>query len=145
MKLPETSEECKLAASGFRSISYKEAISNCVGVLDGYLFKINTPRKREAENVRSYYSGHYQCNGVNIQAVADHHCRFSYLAVAAPGSTGDNDAIYQISLASRIAALPLGYCIIADAAYTANEHIVSIYSGNDRLIQKNDDFNFYAS
>jgi hypothetical protein len=65
--------------------------------------------------------------------------------VAAPGSTGDNDAINQISLARRIAALPFGYCIIADAAYTANERVVSIYSGKDRLIKRNDDFNFYAS
>jgi hypothetical protein len=145
MKLPETSEECELAASGFRSISYKEAIPNCVGVLDGYLLKINTPRKREALNVRSYYSGHYQCSGVNVQAVADHLCRFTYLAVSAPGSTGDNDAIHQISLARRIAALPFGYCIIADAAYTATEHIVSIYAGIDRLNKRNDDFNFYAS
>lgn len=93
----------------------------------------------------NHYSGHYQCNGVNIQAVADHHCRFTYLAVSAPGSTGDNDAIHQKSLASRIADLPFGYCIIADAAYTATEHIVSIYSGLDRLKKRNDDFNFYAS
>jgi hypothetical protein len=74
MKLPKTPEECELAAAGFRSISYDEAIPNCVGVLDGYLLKINTPRKNWAKNVRSYYSGHYQCHGVNIQAVADHHC-----------------------------------------------------------------------
>jgi hypothetical protein len=145
MKLPKTPEECELAAAGFRSISYDEAIPNCVGVLDGYLLKINTPRKNWAKNVRSYYSGHYQCHGVNIQAVADHHCRFLYLAVAAPGSTGDNDAIGQISISNRIAQLPVGYCIIGDAAYTPTEHLVPIYSGNDRLIKRNDDFNFYAS
>jgi hypothetical protein len=145
MRLPETPEECKVAAAGFRSISYKEAIANCVGVLDGYLLKINSPRKAEAKNVRAYYSGHYQCHGVNIQAVADHHCRFLYLAVAAPGSTGDNDAMSQISLASHLAKLPLGYCIIGDAAYTATEHLIPIYKGIDRLIKKNDDFNFYAS
>jgi hypothetical protein len=145
MKLPETSDECEKAASGFRSISYNDAIPNCVGVLDGYLLKINTPKKKEATNVRSYYSGHYQCSGVNIQAVADHHCRFTYLAVAAPGSTGDNDAMHQTSLAARIAALPLGYCIIADAAYTPTEHIVSIYAGIDRLNPRNDSFNFFAS
>ena len=50
--------------------------------------------------------------------IMDHHCRFLYLAVAAPGSTGDNDAIHQISLFSRIEKLPLGYCIIGDAAYS---------------------------
>ncbi len=38
MKLPETPEEFKLAAAGFHSISYKEAIPNCVGVLDGYQY-----------------------------------------------------------------------------------------------------------
>jgi hypothetical protein len=70
------------------------------------------------------------------------------LAAAAPGSTGDNDAIGQITISKRIAVLPLGYCIIGDAAYTRTEHLVPIYSGNDRLIkqnQRNNDFNFYAS
>jgi hypothetical protein len=62
MKLPKTPEECGLAAAGFCSISYNEAIPNCVGVLDGYLLKINTPRKNWAKNVRLYYSGHYQCH-----------------------------------------------------------------------------------
>jgi hypothetical protein len=35
MKLPKTCEECELVAFGFCSISYKEAIPNCVGILDG--------------------------------------------------------------------------------------------------------------
>jgi hypothetical protein len=134
-KLTETSEECELAASGFWSISCKEVIPNCVGLLDGSLLKIDTPRKRKALNVKSYYSGHYQCNGVNIQAIVDHHCQFTYSAVAAPGSTGDNDAINQISLASNFAALSMGYCIIADAVYTAmlvlinwiRDMVISIY------------------
>jgi hypothetical protein len=83
MKLPETSEECELAASVLRSISYKEAIPNCVDMLDGHLLRINMPRKREALNVRFYYYGHYQCSGINIKAVADHLCQFMHFDVSA--------------------------------------------------------------
>jgi hypothetical protein len=106
MKLPETSEECELAASGFCSISYKEVSLNCVGLLDGYLLKIDMPRKREALNVKSYYAGVYQYNGVNVQAIANHHCQFTYLDVAAPRSTGDNDAINQCPLQAILLLLP---------------------------------------
>ena len=64
-----------------------------MGFLDGYnLLKTDMRRDREALNVKSHYSGHYQSNGVNIQAAAaDNLCQFSYLfavAVAVPGFTG---------------------------------------------------------
>jgi hypothetical protein len=63
-----------------------------------------------------------------------------------PGSAGDNGVINQVPLANRIAALPLGFCVIADAAHTANERIISVCcSGNERLIPRNDDFNFCVS
>ena len=70
---------------GFASISFNQAINNCVGVVDGYLARIRVPSKREVGNVRSFFSGHYQCYGVNCQGVADHHCCFIHFAVAGPG------------------------------------------------------------
>jgi hypothetical protein len=73
---PDTTAELEAAVKGFASISYKEAIRNCVGVIDGYLLRIKVPRKDEVGNVRSYFSGHYQCYGVNVQAIADHHSWF---------------------------------------------------------------------
>jgi hypothetical protein len=41
--------------------------------------------------------------------------------------------------------LPVGYCIIGDAAYQPTEHMVPVYQGVDKLTKKYDDFNFFAS
>lgn len=145
LKFPKTSQEVKNAAAGFSTISSGNAIANCVGVVDGYLLRIRVPSLREVKNIRSFFSGHYQCYGVNVQAVADHHSRFVFLAFAAPGVTGDRDAIRQCSLYDLVEALPNGFCVIGDAAYTATEHMVPIYSGSNKLLAKYDNFNFYAS
>jgi hypothetical protein len=121
IKLPATKEECIAAAAGFRSISYKEAITNCIGVLDGYLLRIITPPKDQAGNVRSYYSGHYKCYGLNIQAVCDHQSRFIFFAIAAPGSTNDRDAVKETGLLQHLEKLPKVFVIIGDAAYEPSE------------------------
>jgi len=56
----------------------------CVACIDGYLLQIMVPACSETGNVKSYFSGHYQTYGINIQAACDHKCRFVYAAVAAP-------------------------------------------------------------
>jgi hypothetical protein len=65
---PKSPQEIEDAIAGFASVSQDGAINNCVGVVDGYLLRIKVPSKREVKNVRSFFSGHYQCYGVNIQA-----------------------------------------------------------------------------
>lgn len=145
IQFPKTSEEISDAIAGFASISTEGVINNCVGVVDGYLMRCRTPSKHEVQNVRSFFSGHYQCYGVNIQAAADHHCRFIHFSFAAPGVTGDREAIKQCSLFRLIEGLPLGMCVIGDAAYQPTEHMVPVYQGNDKLQPKYDDFNFFAS
>ena len=40
-------------------------------------------------NVQSFFSGHCQCCGVNIQAAVDHHSRFTCVVFVAPGVTQD--------------------------------------------------------
>ena len=145
INFPQTDDEIGRAIAGFASISTECAIKNCVGVVDGYLMRIRVPSKKEVSNVRSFFSGHYQCYGLNIQGVADHHSRFIYFAVAAPGVSPDRDAIAQCNLKNLIQDLPFGVCVIGDAAYEATENLVPIYQGLDRLQQKYDNFNFFAS
>jgi DDE superfamily endonuclease len=145
INFPKTEHEVSSATVGFASISTDGAIKNCVGAVDGYLLRIRVPSKVEVKNVRSFFSGHYQCYGVNIQACADHHSHFVHFAFAAPGVTGDRNAIKQCSLYDLIESLPRGVCIIGDAAYTPTEHMVPIYQGVDKLNAKYDNFNFYAS
>jgi hypothetical protein len=66
IRLPQTEEECELAAEGFRSV-----------------------------NVRSFFSGHYQCYGINIQAICDHHSRFTFFHVASPGSVNPRRPFFR--------------------------------------------------
>jgi hypothetical protein len=145
INFPQTEEECMKAAEGFQSISHKGVINNCVGVGDGFLLGIATPPKTQVSNVRSFFSGHYKCSGLNIQAAGDHHSRFIYIAVARLGVMGDNDALGECSLGKLIENLPDGYVVIGDAAYTPTEHMVPIFFGVDKSKPDYDNFNFYAS
>jgi hypothetical protein len=94
--------------------------------------------------VRSFFSGHCQTHGLNIQAACDpHNCRFTFLGVAGPGVIGDRDVINTVKLGqSLVADLPGLYCVISDCAYTPSEHLVPIYMGGITL--QNDNFNFFA-
>jgi hypothetical protein len=74
INFPQTVDEVKEAAKGFQGISSQGCIWNCVAVIDGYHLHTQTPSKKEVKNVRSYFSGHYQNYGVNVQAACDHHC-----------------------------------------------------------------------
>jgi hypothetical protein len=86
---PAGVNKCARLAAGFRYLSAEESIGNCVGVVDGYLLSIETPSKEEAGNVASYFSGHYQKYGINVQAMCDSRCVFRYFAISAPGSFND--------------------------------------------------------
>ena len=71
-------------------------------------------------------------------------CRFTYLAVAAPGSTGGgNDACKECSLYNLINNLPEAYVVIGDAAYGATENLISLYYGQNRRKALYDNFNYY--
>ena len=98
IKFPTTTAEARDAAMGFQSVSQGGCIWNCVAAVDGYHLQIQTPSKVEAKNVKSFFSGHYQTYGVNVQAACDSNCRFSFLGIAGPGVMGDREAIEQVSL-----------------------------------------------
>jgi hypothetical protein len=92
INFPKTEPECNMLAKGFISVSTNRCIRNCVAAINGYLLAINAPAKKEGLNVRSFFSGHYQRYGVNIQAACDHHSQFLFVAVAGPGQMGDRMA-----------------------------------------------------
>jgi DDE superfamily endonuclease len=145
IKFPTTVDDCKDAAANFESISSNSAINNCVSVVDGYLLSIQTPSQKEVGNVRSYFSGHYQKYGINLQASCDHHCRFTFIGVAGPGVMADRDAIQEINLHNLIESLPIGYVVIGDAAYTPSEKLTPIYYGKNAKLKRYSDWNYYAS
>jgi hypothetical protein len=85
IEFPTSVQDCAVAASGFENISFRGILKNVVGVLDGYLLHIITPKKQTNRNVRSYFSGHYQKYGINIQACCNANSRFIFLGVGGPG------------------------------------------------------------
>jgi hypothetical protein len=81
IRIPKTAEEGNAAANSFASVSDQRLIFNCVAAVDGYLLRIQTLPKKDAKNVSSFFSGHYQSYSVNVQGACDHLFRFLYLAV----------------------------------------------------------------
>ena len=145
LRFPTTIRELEFASSGFESLVSNGSIVNCVGAVDGYLLSINTPSRAEVGNVRTYFSGHYQKYGINVQAVADSNCMFQHFALSGPGSSNDRVAMHfkidGVSLHDKIESLPGQYVVAADAAYKPTEHVVPIFYGTQRHNKKNDNFN----
>ena len=145
IEFPSTPQQCAETAKEFENISHRGVIKNCVGAVDGYLLAIETPSKRHAKNVRSYFSGHYQKYGINIQASCDAFCRFTFMGVGGPGVTKDRQGIKESGMFDKIENLPVGYVSIADCAYQPTENLVPIFGGDLALKKDNDNFNFFAS
>ena len=145
IEFPSTAEECANNAAQFEGLSHRGVFKNCVGVLDGFLLSITTPRKRWAKNVRSYFSGHYQKYGINIQACCDAYCRFMFVGIGGPGVTKDRSAVAESGLFEKVENLPPGYICFCDCAYLPTEHFISIFGGDLALRRDNDNFNFFAS
>ena len=88
---------------------------NNLGCLDGWLPRTQAP---SVPNQADYFSGHYQCYGLNVQAMCDPDLLFLYVAVAAPGKTNDARAFYRCNdLIQWLEALPEEYYSIGDNAY----------------------------
>jgi hypothetical protein len=96
LEFPMDHGELKRVALEFQGKSSFGVTDGCVGALDGWLCCIKVPIGREASNISSYFSGHYQCYGINVQAVSDSRCRFIYLSCRSPGGTGDSRAFMAL-------------------------------------------------
>jgi DDE superfamily endonuclease len=145
IKFPKTRDECAVDAADFKVVSYHEAIKNVVSAIDGYLISIITPSANEVGNAPSYFSGHYQAYGCNVQAACDSHLRFTFIGLAGPGVMPDCDALKECALHELIENLPLGYVAIGDAAHTATEKLASTVYGDAGKITKYDNYNYFAS
>ena len=142
---PQTPDECKKAAADFQSISHLGVFGNVVCAVDGYLLKLIEPSKKHVGNVRSFFSGHYQCFGMNVQAACDAHCRFVFIGLTAPGVMPDREAVKEVELGQLIENLPLGFVAMADAAYEVSERMCALFYGDQAKKKENDNFNFYGS
>ena len=145
LKFPQTPAECEEAANDFMSCSRGGAICQCVGFIDGYLAEVKQVTSSDHCNPRAFYSGHYNCPGLNVQAVCDSKCRFTYFSVAAVGSTPDCVAFEKTDLPELLENLPYAYYLFGDCAYVCTNQLLVPFSGSQRMNPANDSFNFHLS
>ncbi|KAE9163401.1 hypothetical protein PF004_g30152 [Phytophthora fragariae] len=132
-------------ADGFTVISKDGIITGCVGCLDGWLCQIRAPSKAEVPDVASFFSGHYQMYGLNVQAVCDSLCRFTGYCFDSPGKVGDSIAFKKWTLSDEIMELPPGFYCIGDNAYPLSDSLLVPYNKLELKSKKHSDFNFYLS
>jgi hypothetical protein len=82
---------------------------------------------------------------MNVQGACDQQCCFLFLGVAGPGIIGEREAINTGSLGEMIEALPGLFCAIGECGYTPTTHLVPILRGEQELLKRNDNLNFFAS
>jgi hypothetical protein len=99
-------------------------LNGCIAALNGWLCRIWVPAAAETMNKASYFSGHYQCHGLNVQAACEASCRYIFLSIRCPGGTGDSKMMW-LTMPKAILLIP--------------------YSGSDKRYLENDVFNFYLS
>jgi DDE superfamily endonuclease len=129
IEFPFSTIEYDQAATGFRAVSRYEIIKGCVGALDGWLCKIDTPLASETSNARAFHSGHYNAQGVNVQACCDSECRFTHVSIDSPGSTNDVVTYAESSLCELMDGLPDGKYIVPYNVYINLNKLLTPYSG----------------
>ena len=135
-----------MVRAAFEKRSSNGIFVGCVGAIDGMLATTKTPTHKESEgNPRSYFSGHYNQHGLNVQAVCNARCRFIFFSVAAPGKTSDQVAFERTSLYKKIQNLPPGLYLVGDAAYVLCDQLLIPFTGSQRQNPENDAYNFFLS
>ncbi len=95
----------------------------------------------DAMNRGSYFSGHYQCHGLNVQAACDVKCHFIFLSTRCPGGAGDSKVFYGTLLDTFLKSIQPGCYVVADNAYTLSATLLIPYSGSDKRYPQQDIFN----
>ena len=142
---PKDLTTIRTTAAEFTELSRGGALNGNVGCIDRWLCRIRVPSATETDHVTSYFSGHYQCYSVNVQAVCGARCRFTYVSVVSPGGANDCMAFVKSSLYDIVNNLPYGFYIIGDNAYVISEKSLTPYSGKQKLDLTKDSLNFYVS
>jgi DDE superfamily endonuclease len=87
----------------------KHMLIGCIAALDGWLYQIKLPSMLDTMSRGSFFSGHYQCHGLNVQAACDAKCHFIFLPIRCPGGTGDSEAFYGTWLDAFLKSTQLGF------------------------------------
>ncbi len=103
-------------------------------------------REDSGVNPRSYYSGHYNQFGLDVQAVYDAGCCFVAFIVVAPGKPPDQVEFERTALYDDLVQkLPFGLYRVADAAYALTDQVLVPFTGSQRHDIDNDAYNYFLS
>jgi hypothetical protein len=114
IQLPATPGDRVKVAPGFRRLSSRQVIPNCIGCIDGWLCPIKVPRADYVSNVRSFFSGHYQQYGINVQACCNAYCRFTAFSANSPGGTNDALAFLKWKFSKYLKDLMEAFIVLGD-------------------------------
>jgi hypothetical protein len=103
--MPISLTEIHDTTNEFKELSLDGRLIGCIGALDGWLCRIKVPSSSDMMNVSSYFSGHYQSYGVNVQATCDVDCRFKSIPILCSGGTGGSKAFAASYVHQYVSAL----------------------------------------
>jgi hypothetical protein len=147
IEFPFNEEALLQIETEFRSRSEMEAMTGCVGCVDGLLIKIRQPSKSESHCSRRFHSrkGFY---AINAQAVCDVHCRFMVFELAGGGAQSDVNVWKTLNFKKSLddGNLKPGFWIAGDAAYPCTSYMIGPYSAIDTgADERKDNFNWSQS
>ena len=126
---PTMSAQCESIASEFSHRS-KAGFCNCIGCINGMLVWTEKPSKKQCMEVGvddgKFYCGQKGKFGLNLQAVCDARCWFTYISLQHPASASDYLAFVTSSLYGQLMegeGIPQGYCLYGDNAYVNKSYM----------------------
>ncbi|GMF30987.1 unnamed protein product [Phytophthora fragariaefolia] len=145
---PTTPTQLVVAAAGFAARSNERVMSGCIAAIDGWLCNIQAPSDADAGSAagaRRYFRGHYLHPGINVQACCDAFSRFVFVDATHPGGVNDSRAYNDSGLPTIVEHLERGIYIVADAAYTATNHLLTPFTALQPGDMFKDSFNYHLS
>jgi len=120
---PENRNELdNLANEWSRLSTAQRVLDGFCGAVDGWLATTEAPF--DVPHPADYYSGHYQCFGINVQAMCGPDLAFLYAGVTAPGKVNDSRAFLRCTeLLDWIESLPDDFFIGADKIHRQLGHM----------------------
>lgn len=148
ISFPTAPTERESAAAAFSARSNEQVMNGCVVAMDGWLCNIQAPSDNDAGSAagaRRYFSGHYMRPGINVQACCDAFSRFVFVEASHPGGVNDSRAYDDSGLPRVIETLERGLYVVAIAAYTATNHLLTPFTALQPDEIYKDSFNYHLS
>eukprot|EP00918_Siedleckia_nematoides_P095318 GHVU01209270.1.p1 GENE.GHVU01209270.1~~GHVU01209270.1.p1 ORF type:complete len:392 (+),score=25.39 GHVU01209270.1:1466-2641(+) len=128
-QFPSTRDEREAMARGFNRLSSSGLFTRCIGCIDGWLCPIKVPRSDEVNRVASFFSGHYQRVGINVQVCCDYNARVTSFTIKSAGAVNDSQALAEWGLLHELrdASRDCMY-VIADNGYPQTRYILTPFN-----------------